>query len=123
MMAFSSVSVVTSSWQLRRWARPADSALPGERRVLPEPLWVEACGVLGDVWDALGACGYGCLVRKWTRRKLCRRLLVVGSLLMCFVESATCGVYILTRAFSCGLQAGCHPTLKLKPHQGIKFKR
>jgi len=83
MMGFSSVSVVTSSSQLRRWVRPADSVLPGERRVLPEPLWVEACGVLGDVWDALRACGYGCLVHKWTRRKLCRRLLVVGSLLMC----------------------------------------
>jgi Cu+-exporting ATPase len=55
MMAFSSVSVVTSSLLLRRWVRPANSVLPGERRVLPEPLWVEACGAMGDVWDALRA--------------------------------------------------------------------
>ncbi|KAI0291866.1 hypothetical protein BC826DRAFT_1021378 [Russula brevipes] len=55
MMAFSSVSVVTSSLLLRRWVRPADSVSPEERRVLPEPLWVEACGAMGDVWDAMRA--------------------------------------------------------------------
>jgi hypothetical protein len=49
------VSVVTSSLLLRRWVRPADSMLSGERRVLPEPLWIEACGAMGDVWDALRA--------------------------------------------------------------------
>jgi Cu+-exporting ATPase len=55
MIAFGSVSIVTSSLLLRRWVRPANSALPGEWRVLPEQLWVEACRTLGDVCDALHA--------------------------------------------------------------------
>jgi P-type Cu+ transporter len=42
MMAFSSVSVVTSSLLLKRWVRPADSVMPDERRALPEPLWTDA---------------------------------------------------------------------------------
>lgn len=57
MMAFSSVSVVTSSLLLRRWVRPATSVMPpgddddeyyDERRLraLPEPLWKAA-------WDTL----------------------------------------------------------------------
>ncbi|KAI0248990.1 copper P-type ATPase CtaA [Lactifluus subvellereus] len=55
MMAFSSVSVVTSSLLLRRWVRPEDSVMPDEQRVLPEPLWGVAQAALSDVWDALCA--------------------------------------------------------------------
>ncbi|KAH9953654.1 E1-E2 ATPase-domain-containing protein [Russula dissimulans] len=55
MMAFSSVSVVTSSLFLRRWVRPENSVMPGELRVLPESLWVEARAVLVDAWDLLCA--------------------------------------------------------------------
>ena len=46
-IAFSSVSVVTSSL-LKRWVRPAHSVMADERRALPEPLWV-------DTWEALRA--------------------------------------------------------------------
>ena len=53
MMAFSSVSVVTSSLLLRRWVRPEDSVMPDERRVLPEPVWGVVHAALSDVWDAL----------------------------------------------------------------------
>ena len=53
MMAFSSVSVVTSSLLLRRWVRPVNSVMPDEQRVLPESLWGVACVTVGDVWDAL----------------------------------------------------------------------
>ncbi len=53
MMAFSSVSVVTSSLLLRRWVRPANSVMPDERRVLPEPLWTVAYASVLDVWDVL----------------------------------------------------------------------
>jgi Cu+-exporting ATPase len=48
MMAFSSVSVVTSSLLLKRWVRPAHSVMPDERRALPESLWA-------DTWEALRA--------------------------------------------------------------------
>jgi Cu+-exporting ATPase len=56
MMAFSSVSVVTSSLLLRRWVRPQQSVMPDE--VLgelgrTESVWVEARVVLGDAWDAV----------------------------------------------------------------------
>ena len=53
MMAFSSVSVVTSSLLLRRWVRPANSVMPEERRVLPESLWSVAYATVADGWDAL----------------------------------------------------------------------
>ena len=53
MMAFSSVSVVSSSLLLRRWVRPANSVMPDERRELPEPLWTVAYASVVDVWDAL----------------------------------------------------------------------
>jgi Cu+-exporting ATPase len=53
MMAFSSVSVVTSSLLLRRWVRPEDSVMLDEQRTLPEPLWGVAHTALGDVRDAL----------------------------------------------------------------------
>jgi len=53
MMAFSSVSVVTSSLLLRRWVRPANSVMLDEQRDLPEPLWTVAYASVVDVWDAL----------------------------------------------------------------------
>ena len=53
MMAFSSVSVVTSSLLLRRWVRPANSVMPDEQRELREPLWTVAYASAVDVWDAL----------------------------------------------------------------------
>lgn len=49
MMAFSSVSVVTSSLLLKRWVRPAHSVMPDESSpMLPPPLWA-------DAWDELCA--------------------------------------------------------------------
>ncbi|KZT59423.1 copper P-type ATPase CtaA [Calocera cornea HHB12733] len=51
-MAFSSVSVVTSSLSLRLWRRPASSIMPGE----PVPkggLKEDVCIVLGSVWESL----------------------------------------------------------------------
>jgi Cu+-exporting ATPase len=55
MMAFSSVSVVTSSLLLRRWVRPQQSVMPDEvgEVVRTESVWVEARVVLGDAWDAV----------------------------------------------------------------------
>jgi P-type Cu+ transporter len=53
MMAFSSVSVVTSSLLLRRWVRPANSVMPDEQRELPEPLRAVVYASLVDVWEAL----------------------------------------------------------------------
>lgn len=52
MMAFSSVSVVTSSLLLKRWVRPANSVMPDEQRELPEPLWTVAYASVVDVWEA-----------------------------------------------------------------------
>ncbi|KAI9509782.1 heavy metal translocatin [Russula earlei] len=54
MMAFSSVSVVTSSLLLRRWVRPESSVMSDERLALPESLWVSVRAILVDAWDALG---------------------------------------------------------------------
>jgi len=55
MMAFSSVSVVTSSLMLRRWIRPAQSVMPDEVQALvrTDSVWVEARVVLADAWDAV----------------------------------------------------------------------
>lgn len=55
MMAFSSVSVVTSSLLLRRWVRPPQSVMPDDLAALagPEPLWMPARAAVGDVWDAV----------------------------------------------------------------------
>ena len=55
MMAFSSVSVVTSSLLLRRWVRPPHSVMPDEAAALmrPESLWMSARVAMGDVWDAV----------------------------------------------------------------------
>jgi len=49
-MAFSSVSVVTSSLTLRWWKRPQSSVMPGE--IVPGPtMWDSAKGVVEDVWE------------------------------------------------------------------------
>ncbi|KAI9435322.1 copper P-type ATPase CtaA [Lactarius indigo] len=56
MMAFSSVSVVTSSLLLKWWVRPPQSVMPDEEAaalVGPEPLWVTVRGAAGGVWDAV----------------------------------------------------------------------
>ncbi|KAI0035302.1 copper P-type ATPase CtaA [Vararia minispora EC-137] len=50
MMAFSSVSVVTSSLLLRRWVRPAVSLMPGES-VERESLWQGTTSLAGGLWD------------------------------------------------------------------------
>ena len=49
-MAFSSVSVVTSSLTLRWWKRPQSSVMPGE--IVPGPtMWDSAKGAVEDVWE------------------------------------------------------------------------
>ncbi|KAH9022104.1 copper P-type ATPase CtaA [Lactarius deliciosus] len=55
MMAFSSVSVVTSSLLLKWWVRPQQSVMPDEAAALvrPELPWVTARGAVGGVWDAV----------------------------------------------------------------------
>ncbi|KAI5123517.1 hypothetical protein M0805_006677 [Coniferiporia weirii] len=54
MMAFSSVSVVSSSLTLKWWRRPADSVMPGE--VLPGgSMWDSLRSVVGDAWEATRA--------------------------------------------------------------------
>jgi Cu+-exporting ATPase len=51
MMAFSSVSVVTSSLLLRRWVRPATSLMPGEAPPERERLWEAGAATLEGAWD------------------------------------------------------------------------
>ncbi|KAI0046725.1 heavy metal translocatin [Auriscalpium vulgare] len=53
MMAFSSVSVVTSSLLLKRWVRPPVSVMPGEDMTESEGLWASAHGLMGGAWDTL----------------------------------------------------------------------
>ena len=56
MMAFSSVSVVTSSLLLRRWVRPPQSVMPDEEDDLlvgNESFWMAVRGVLCEVWDGV----------------------------------------------------------------------
>lgn len=56
MMAFSSVSVVTSSLLLRRWVRPPQSVMLDELHTLEgtqSSLWADVRNVLGDVGDAV----------------------------------------------------------------------
>jgi len=56
MMAFSSVSVVTSSLLLRRWVRPPQSVMPhtdDEALVGNESLWMAGSGVIREAWDGL----------------------------------------------------------------------
>jgi P-type Cu+ transporter len=55
-MAFSSVSVVTSSLTLRWWKRPADSVMPGE--TIDEPEWYQivwsgARDAVDDIWGSI----------------------------------------------------------------------
>jgi len=53
-MAFSSVSVVTSSLLLKWWRRPVESVMPGE--VIPgETIWESARIVIGERWGAVRA--------------------------------------------------------------------
>jgi Cu+-exporting ATPase len=51
-MAFSSVSVVTSSLMLRWWRRPVSSVMPGEM-VYGETMFESGRNALGDVWDSI----------------------------------------------------------------------
>ena len=53
-MAFSSVSVVTSSLLLKWWARPAASVMPGEE-VPRESILDSARSALGDAWVGVRA--------------------------------------------------------------------
>lgn len=52
-MAFSSVSVVTSSLLLLWWARPESSVMPGEK-IEKETVWDTAVGVVRGVWERIG---------------------------------------------------------------------
>ena len=51
-MAFSSVSVVTSSLMLRWWRRPISSVMPGEM-VQGETLFESGRNVLEDTWGSV----------------------------------------------------------------------
>ena len=51
-MAFSSVSVVTSSLLLRWWTRPAASLMPGEV-IQQETIFDSARNALGDAWESV----------------------------------------------------------------------
>ena len=51
-MAFSSVSVVTSSLLLRWWTRPAASLMPGED-IQQETIFDSARNALGDAWEGV----------------------------------------------------------------------
>ena len=53
-MAFSSVSVVTSSLLLRWWARPAASLMPGEV-IHTESILDSARNALGEAWGSIRA--------------------------------------------------------------------
>lgn len=58
-MAFSSVSVVSSSLTLRWWVRPPQSVMQGDV-VRGETMWGSAKAAMGEVWDGL---------RAWVRSK------------------------------------------------------
>jgi Cu+-exporting ATPase len=51
-MAFSSVSVVTSSLMLKWWTRPTSSVMPGEM-ILHNTVVENAMMIAGDVWESL----------------------------------------------------------------------
>jgi Cu+-exporting ATPase len=51
-MAFSSVSVVTSSLMLKWWIRPTSSVMPGEH--IPGDTMLDSVMVVaGDIWESL----------------------------------------------------------------------
>lgn len=50
-MAFSSVSVVTSSLMLRWWTRPASSVMPGEAAIQQETMLDAFKAMLQEQWD------------------------------------------------------------------------
>lgn len=52
-MAFSSVSVVTSSLTLKWWTRPADSLMPGEKPEGEMSLVTMVSDVFGNAWDSV----------------------------------------------------------------------
>ncbi|GBE86253.1 copper P-type ATPase CtaA [Sparassis latifolia] len=52
-MAFSSVSVVTSSLTLKWWTRPPSSVMPGET-VHQETMMDSLRGAIGDAWESVG---------------------------------------------------------------------
>lgn len=49
-MAFSSVSVVTSSLMLKRWVRPQDSLMPGEELLQSSPSEGSWARNLSEIW-------------------------------------------------------------------------
>jgi P-type Cu+ transporter len=51
-MAFSSVSVVTSSLTLKWWTRPASSVMPDEK-IHQETVWDAVRGTLGDAFEGV----------------------------------------------------------------------
>ena len=54
MMAFSSVSVVTSSLALKWWVRPAESLMPGEA-VEHDSVWSSAWNTVGGAFERVGS--------------------------------------------------------------------
>ncbi|KAF9047110.1 Cu-transporting P-type ATPase [Hymenopellis radicata] len=56
-MAFSSVSVVSSSLTLKWWKRPKDSVMPDEALESKEGWWDGAKDVVGDAWGAVKGIG------------------------------------------------------------------
>ncbi|KAL1945137.1 hypothetical protein VTO73DRAFT_2757 [Trametes versicolor] len=74
-MAFSSVSVVTSSLALKWWVRPAESLMPGES-VQHETMFDSARETVRDAWDSPAAGGdeRGCMMWYWFRRRTVRVL-------------------------------------------------
>lgn len=66
-MAFSSVSVVTSSLLLRRWRRPKESVLNGDRRQVAEK--TSGSGWGGSVWASLQSAALGAWETVIARRR------------------------------------------------------
>ncbi|KDQ13049.1 hypothetical protein BOTBODRAFT_133950 [Botryobasidium botryosum FD-172 SS1] len=62
-MAFSSVSVVTSSLTLKWWRRPESSVMPGDPLLAGETMWSSARSTLSDAWEGVRG-----TVRGGTRR-------------------------------------------------------
>ncbi len=56
-MAFSSVSVVSSSLTLKWWKRPKDSVMPDEALESKDGWWDGARDTVGDAWGAVKSIG------------------------------------------------------------------